>query len=53
MIEAVDPKWDGALPYTMLIDPDGKVVYSHQGAIDLEEVKKAIWNNPTMGRVYK
>lgn len=53
MIEAVDPKWDGALPYTMLVNPDGKVVYSHQGAIDLEEVKKVIWNNPVMGRIYK
>lgn len=53
MIDAVDPKWDGALPYTMLIDPDGKVVYSHQGAIELEEVKKVIWNNPMMGRIYK
>lgn len=53
MIEAVDPKWDGALPYTMLVDPDGKVVYSHQGAIDIEEVKKVIWNNPMMGRIYK
>lgn len=53
MIEAVDPKWDGALPYTMLIDPDGKVVYSHQGTIELEEVKKVIWNNPMMGRIYK
>ncbi|MET3606746.1 redoxin family protein [Mucilaginibacter rubeus] len=53
MIEAVDPKWHGALPYTMLIDPDGKVVYSHQGALDLEEVKKVIWNNPMMDRIYK
>ncbi|MDF2432467.1 MAG: hypothetical protein JWP44_2098 [Mucilaginibacter sp.] len=53
MIEAVDPKWDGALPYTMLVDPDGKVVYSHQGAIDFEELKKIIFNDPLMGRIYK
>ncbi|MDB5015771.1 MAG: redoxin [Mucilaginibacter sp.] len=53
MIEAVDPKWDGALPYTMLVDPDGKVVYSHQGAIDFDELKKIIFNDPLMGRIYK
>ncbi len=53
MIEAVDPKWDGALPYTMLVDPDGKVVYRHQGAIDIEELKKVIFDDATMGRIYK
>jgi peroxiredoxin len=53
MIEAVDPKWDGALPYTLLVDPDGKIVYTHQGAIDFEELRKVIWNNPMMGRIYK
>jgi peroxiredoxin len=53
MIEAVDPKWDGALPYTMLVDPDGKVVYSHQGAIDFDELRKIIFDDPLMGRIYK
>ncbi len=53
MIEAVDPKWDGALPYTMLVDPDGKVVYGKQGIINPEELKKIIWEDPTMGRIYK
>jgi peroxiredoxin len=53
MIEAVDPKWDGALPYTLLVDPDGKIVYTHQGAINFEELRKVIWNNPMMGRIYK
>jgi thiol-disulfide isomerase/thioredoxin len=53
MIEAVDPKWDGALPYTMLVDPDGKVVYGKQGIINPEGLKKIIWNDPLMGRIYK
>lgn len=53
MIEAVDPKWDGALPYTMLVDPDGKVVYGKQGIINPEELKKIIWDDPLMGRIYK
>jgi thiol-disulfide isomerase/thioredoxin len=53
MIEAVDPKWDGALPYTLLVEPDGKIVYAHQGAIDAEELRKIIFDNPMMGRIYK
>ncbi len=53
MIEAVDPKWDGALPYTLLVDPDGKIVYAHQGAIDADELKKIIFNDPLIGRIYK
>jgi thiol-disulfide isomerase/thioredoxin len=53
MIEAVDPKWDGALPYTMLVDPNGKIIYGKQGIIDPEALKKIIWDDPTMGRIYK
>ncbi|MEO6980185.1 MAG: redoxin family protein [Mucilaginibacter sp.] len=53
MIEAVDPKWDGALPYTLLVEPDGKIVYAHQGAIDVEELRKIIFDDPMMGRIYK
>jgi thiol-disulfide isomerase/thioredoxin len=53
MIEAVDPKWDGALPYTLLVEPGGKIVYAHQGAIDVEELRKVIFDDPMMGRIYK
>jgi peroxiredoxin len=41
-MEAFDPQWDGALPYTMLIGPDGRVVYRHQDAIDPLELRRAI-----------
>ncbi len=53
MIEAVDPKWDGALPYTLVVEPDGKIVYAHQGQIDAEELRKLIFDDPMMGRIYK
>lgn len=52
LIEAVDPKWNGALPYTLLVEPDGKVAYSYQGAVDILELKKAIVDHPMMGRFY-
>jgi len=53
MIDAIDPKWAGALPYTLLVDPDGKVVYAHEGTIDFEELRKIIYNDPMIGRIYK
>ena len=53
LIEAIDPKWQGALPYTMLVEPGGKVVYTRQGLIDPEALKKIIFDDPFMGRIYK
>jgi len=50
MIEAIDSSWQGALPYTMLVEPGGKVVYAKQGAIDPLEMKKAIVANKLIGR---
>jgi peroxiredoxin len=53
MMDAIDPKWKGALPYTLLVEPDGKIVYAHEGAIDFEELKKIIFDDPMIGRIYK
>jgi len=53
LIEAIDPKWEGALPYTILVEPEGKVVYSHQGIIDPDQLKLIIFNDPMIGRIYK
>ena len=53
LIEAIDPKWEGALPYTVLVEPGGKVVYAHQGIIDPDQLKLIIFNDPMIGRVYK
>jgi thiol-disulfide isomerase/thioredoxin len=52
LIEAVDPEWDGALPYTLLIEPGGKIIYSNPGVVDLLELKKTIVEHPLMGRYY-
>jgi len=53
MIEAIDPKWQGALPYTIIIEPGGKVIYAKEGAFDLETLKKVIFDDPMIGRIYK
>ena len=41
-ISAIDSRWQGNLPYTMLVAPGGEVVYRHSGIIDPLEVKQAI-----------
>jgi peroxiredoxin len=52
LIEAIDPKWQGALPYTLLIEPGGKIVYAKDGAIDPASLKQAIVEDPIIGRYY-
>jgi peroxiredoxin len=52
MIEAIDPKWGGALPYTVLVEPGGKIVYAHQGIINPARLKKIIVESQYIGRVY-
>ncbi|MCE7065973.1 redoxin domain-containing protein [Dyadobacter sp. CY326] len=52
LIEAVDPKWQGALPYTILVEPGGKIVYAQQGPIDPHKMKKTIVENKYVGRYY-
>jgi len=42
LIEAFEPGWDGALPFTILIDPTGEVLYKSQGPFDALEVKRRI-----------
>lgn len=52
LIEAIDPKWQGALPYTLLVEPGGKIVYSQQGTIDPKKLRKIIVENGLVGRYY-
>jgi peroxiredoxin len=52
LIEAVDKNWNGALPYTLLVEPGGKVVWSHQGDVDFLELRRAIVEHSMLGRYY-
>lgn len=52
LIDAIDPKWQGALPYTLLVEPGGRIVYSKEGPIDPQALKTAIVNDPAIGRYY-
>ena len=42
---AFDPKWDSAVPYTILLSGDGKVLYKQLGSADLLELKRTILAN--------
>lgn len=52
LIEAVDPKWQGALPYTILVEPGGKIVYAKQSTINPLKMRQAIVEHKMMGRTY-
>jgi peroxiredoxin len=50
LADTLDKAWRGPVPHTVLIGPDGKVVWRHTGAIDPLEVKRAIVEH--IGRTY-
>jgi thiol-disulfide isomerase/thioredoxin len=52
LIEAVDPEWKGALPYTLLVEPGGKIIYRKQDTIDPLQMKKLIVGSQYLGRYY-
>ncbi len=52
LIEAINPKWNGALPYTALIEPGGKVVWQQQGEVDFQKLKRIIVDHPMIGRFF-
>lgn len=42
LINAFNPDWQGEVPYTVLIDPEGKIIYHESGSIDALALKRAI-----------
>jgi len=52
LIEAVDPNWQGALPYTLIVEPGGKIFYAKQDLIDPPHLKRIIVDHPLIGRYY-
>ncbi len=50
LVESIDREWPGALPYTLVIQPGGKIIYRLQGELLPLELKKAIVGS--LGRYY-
>jgi peroxiredoxin len=42
LAEAIDPEWEGALPYTLLLSPEGEIVWKHHGMLDFLELRREI-----------
>ena len=50
LAEAIDPKWEGPVPYTILIAPGGEIVKRWKDEIDPQELKTEISNR--LGHTY-
>jgi len=42
---AFDAKWESGVPFTMVLAPDGKVLYRKEGEVDILEVRRVILAN--------
>jgi peroxiredoxin len=42
IVRAFDPEWDGSVPYSMLIGPDGKVLHKANGRLDILKTRRLI-----------
>ncbi len=52
LIETVDASWGGAIPYSLLIEPGGNIIYRKQGVVDMLELKRVIVEHPLLGRYF-
>lgn len=50
LANALDPDWPGPIPYSVLINPQGKIIWQHSGAVDGQELRNFILNE--LGRFY-
>ncbi len=44
LAEAIYPKWTGALPLTVIVSPEGNILWSHGGELDVVELRTEILN---------
>lgn len=42
LAEAIDAKWNGALPHSVLIAPGGEIIWRHTGQVEAAELRRAI-----------
>jgi len=51
LVAALDSEWPGPLPHTVLVAPGGRIVWRHNGVINLEAARRAIVE--AMSRYYQ
>ncbi len=42
LADTIAPKWDGALPYSVLVAPGGKIIWQHSGRINAVELRRTM-----------
>ncbi len=52
LIDAVGSDWQGGIPFTLLIEPGGKVIIKKEDMFDPSEMKKLIVDSKYIGRYY-
>jgi peroxiredoxin len=52
LIEAVDPQWQGNIPYTVIVEPGGKIVHRFRGGLNMMELRRKIVEHPLIGRYF-
>ncbi len=52
LIENFDPEWSGEIPYTIIVEPGGKIVWRETSSLDFQKFRKAIVENPLIGRYF-
>jgi len=50
LIQALDPEWPGPIPHSVLVAPDGTVLWRHNGKVDGAELREQILE--VLGRYY-
>jgi thiol-disulfide isomerase/thioredoxin len=45
MQNAFDPKWESGVPYTVVLAPDGKLLYQEQGELNILKLRRVILAN--------
>lgn len=46
---AFDSTWESGVPFTIVLSPDGKVIYKHEGELDVLKLRRAILANLSDG----
>ncbi len=52
LIETIDPQWNGEIPYTIIVEPGGKIYCRFSGGIDALEFRRKIVEHPLIGRYF-
>ncbi len=50
-LKTLDPEWPGGVPHTVLVAPDGTILWRHNGPVDGEELRAKVLD--TLGIYYK